>query len=356
MRRVVLGVGLSEFNQLLTTYDQQYPSRYDIGLTSGPQQEPRRKRMNVIEEFEALPISEFKGDYRYLSNFYPCEIWVKGKCWPSSEHLYQAMKSTDGNVQEVIRQFPFKGLKAMGNDITLRPDWDKVKDDLMYRIVKQKFKQNPDIREQLCSTSVDLIEGNYWHDNYWGDCFCKKCIDIQGRNKLGQILMRVRAELSRASGYITSLKDGQIFVFGSNEAGKHGKGAAKLARDKFGAKYGVGSGPTGRCYAIPTKNKYIQTMPKYVIRDYVQDFCKYAREHPELTFLVTEIGCGLAGYKPEDIAPFFRDAALKLPNVMLPSSFRKVIAKINDQCGCGSSKYISHNRIHRPYDHAGWQP
>lgn len=302
-------------------------------------------------------ITEFRDSYRFLSNFYPCRIEVKGKVWPSSEHLYQAMKSTDGKVQEVIRTFPFKGLKAMGREITLRPDWDEVKEELMYRIVKLKFTQNSDLREQLLATGhVTLIEGNTWHDNYWGDCQCTKCISTVGKNTLGSILMIVRQELRQTSGHITKLEDNEIFVFGSNLAGRHGKGAAKLAKEKFGAKYGEGLGRTGQCYAIPTKDEYVRTMPLEFIGNFIGQFCIYAEQHPELTFLVTEIGCGLAGYKPEDIAPFFRLAAMKLPNVRLPESFKKIIAKMNDKCGCESSKYLSHRRIHRPWDHAGWEP
>lgn len=100
----------------------------------------------------------------------------------------------------------------------------------------------------------------------------------------------------------------KTFVFGSNLAGRHGAGAAKFAKIHHGAEYGVGVGPTGQSYALPTKDHQIRTMSTSAIRSYVNEFIKYARQHPEQTFQVTRIGCGLAGHLDEDIAPMFRGA------------------------------------------------
>ena len=100
--------------------------------------------------------------------------------------------------------------------------------------------------------------------------------------------------------YIDSLSSGEIFVFGSNLAGMHGGGAARVAHMKFGAEWGVGVGLTGQCYAIPTMQGGVET-----IAPYVDDFIVFAAEHPGLTFLVTPIGCGIAGFAPEEIAPRF---------------------------------------------------
>ena len=119
--------------------------------------------------------------------------------------------------------------------------------------------------------------------------------------------------------FITTLKDGEVFVFGSNKEGMHGGGAARVAYQKFGAKWGEGVGMTGRCYAIPTMDGSLD-----IIRGYVDDFTEYARSHPELTFLVTRIGCGIAGWTDEQIAPLFREAS-KLDNVTLPESFWRII-------------------------------
>lgn len=118
---------------------------------------------------------------------------------------------------------------------------------------------------------------------------------------------------------IDSLAPRQIFVFGSNEQGHHHGGAARAACERFGAVWGKGVGLSGRTYAIPTMQGGVET-----IRPYVDDFISYARNRPELTYLVTRIGCGIAGFKDEEIAPLFI-GALDLPNVHLPESFCKII-------------------------------
>jgi hypothetical protein len=109
-----------------------------------------------------------------------------------------------------------------------------------------------------------------------------------------------------------------IFVFGSNLAGRHGKGAALEARNKHGAIYGNGEGRQGNSYAIPTKDGHLRTLSLVVIKTYVDEFLVYARQHPGVTFDVTPIGCGLAGYTPEDIGPMFTFAP---ENCNLPASF-----------------------------------
>jgi hypothetical protein len=128
---------------------------------------------------------------------------------------------------------------------------------------------------------------------------------------------------------IGTLRDGQVFVFGSNEAGQHLGGAARAAVERFGALYGQGTGLQGRSYAIPTMSvsggNRSDRLPLETIRGYVQDFIMFADSHPELTFLVTRIGCGTAGFRDEDIAPLFA-GAYSLPNVWLPASFWKVLS------------------------------
>ncbi len=119
-----------------------------------------------------------------------------------------------------------------------------------------------------------------------------------------------------------------VFVFGSNLAGRHGKGAALHARKYHGAVYGNGDGPQGNSFAIPTKDRKLETLPLSDIRFFVADFITYAEENSETTFNVTEIGCGLAGYHPKDIAPMFIGCS---ENVNLPESFKKIIKEINDK-------------------------
>lgn len=120
--------------------------------------------------------------------------------------------------------------------------------------------------------------------------------------------------------YITSLREGEIFVFGSNKEGMHGGGAARIAYDEFGAEWGVGVGMTGQCYAIPTIDRSID-----IIRNHVDVFTDYAKAHPELAFFVTRIGCGIAGWRDSEIAPLFKEKASALENVALPEEFWNVL-------------------------------
>ena len=114
---------------------------------------------------------------------------------------------------------------------------------------------------------------------------------------------------------IVSLEENEIFVFGSNLAGMHGGGAARVAADLFGAVWGQGVGLQGQSYAIPTMQGGVKT-----IKPYVDEFIAFAKEHQELKFLVTRIGCGIAGFSDEEIAPLFVEAR-NLTNVWLPQSF-----------------------------------
>ena len=109
-----------------------------------------------------------------------------------------------------------------------------------------------------------------------------------------------------------------IFVFGSNLAGRHGKGAAYYAYRHHGAEYGIGVGLTGNAYAIPTKDEKLRVLPLVRIEKYVKEFIQYAWSHAEMQFHVTKIGCGLAGYQEHDIAPFFMGAPL---NCLLPEGW-----------------------------------
>lgn len=121
---------------------------------------------------------------------------------------------------------------------------------------------------------------------------------------------------------IKLLKENEIFVFGSNYAGRHGAGAALTAYRKFGAKYGQGTGLMGQSYGIATKDRNLNVLSLDKIEIQINKFLKFANENPDKHFLVTQIGCGLAGYKPSQIAPlFFND---EIPeNVSLPESFWK---------------------------------
>ncbi len=121
-----------------------------------------------------------------------------------------------------------------------------------------------------------------------------------------------------ASDRIATLGENEIFVFGSNIQGSHGGGAAWYAHKNFGAEWGVGEGLTGRTYALPTMEG--PTSLKHA----VDNFVACAKQHPELTFLVTAVGCGIAGYRPNEVAPLFREAT-SLENVYLPEVFWKTL-------------------------------
>ncbi len=118
---------------------------------------------------------------------------------------------------------------------------------------------------------------------------------------------------------ISSLGEDEIFVFGSNLAGNHAGGAARVALERFGAVIGQGVGIQGRSYAIPTMQGSLES-----IKPYVDDFFELAEEWDQTTFLVTRIGCGIAGFTDEKIAPLF-DRALDMYNVVLPESFVRIL-------------------------------
>jgi hypothetical protein len=120
---------------------------------------------------------------------------------------------------------------------------------------------------------------------------------------------------------ITELKSNEIFVFGSNLAGRHNGGAAHIAFKKFGAKKGQGTGLQGQSYAIPTMHGGVTE-----IKPYIDEFVAFAKIQVEYTFLVTRIGCGIAGFSDAEIAPLFNEC-INLKNVYLPKSFSEILIK-----------------------------
>lgn len=138
-------------------------------------------------------IGLFKGQYRFLSNFFPVKFVHKELCYPSVEHFFQAMKTLDRRLRAEIAVAKTSGeAKHLGHSVVLREDWDDVKDGVMLYGLQKKFSQ-PSLREALLQTgSHELIEINFWHDNYWGNCRCPKCEGVVGKNRLGLLLMEVR--------------------------------------------------------------------------------------------------------------------------------------------------------------------
>lgn len=147
-------------------------------------------------------IDSFTGQYAFLSNFFPSTIVYMGMAWPTVEHLYQGLKAGNEPATGILDcQTPGQA-KKYGRKIQLRPDWEHVKDQVMLYCVRMKFLQ-PGFYEQLLATyPQELIEGNQWHDNYWGKCYCGRCLSLGvHRNMLGRILVQVRNELQSRSSH-----------------------------------------------------------------------------------------------------------------------------------------------------------
>lgn len=139
-------------------------------------------------------IASFSGEYRYLSNFWIAPVEYEGIVYPSSEHAYQAAKTLNKDLRGAFAEITSPAeVKRLGQTITMRPDWDDVKINVMRDIVTAKFEQNPELMKMLMATKGhDLIEGNTWGDTFWGECPIGK-----GRNELGKILMSIRDDITR---------------------------------------------------------------------------------------------------------------------------------------------------------------
>jgi len=149
------------------------------------------------EQKSKLYIGPFKGDYRWLSNFWESTITIAGQEYPTVEHFYQASKTNDAGEAKRILALETPGqAKREGAYLTLREDWEEVKTSVMILATYSKYTQNPDLAKMLLKTGeTKIIEVNYWCDNFWGDCRCEKCIDTEGLNTLGRIIMKVRKDL-----------------------------------------------------------------------------------------------------------------------------------------------------------------
>lgn len=142
-------------------------------------------------------IEFFTGEYEFLSNFSYSPIFRYGISVPTAEHEFQMLKATNLKDMQYIACANTPGLaKSRGRAVLMRGDWEQVKYEVMYAVQMDKYKQNPQLLKKLLATGdADLEEGNWWHDNTWGNCHCDRCKGIEGRNMLGEILMKVREEL-----------------------------------------------------------------------------------------------------------------------------------------------------------------
>ena len=132
-------------------------------------------------------IDRFVGEYRFLSNFYPCDVRWRGRQYPSVEHAYQAAKTKDPVERMRIAAAPTPGLaKALGRQVRLVEDWDRVKIRTMRKLLQRKFADPVLMRKLISTRPHTLVEGNYWRDTFWGVC------QGSGMNWLGRLLMEIR--------------------------------------------------------------------------------------------------------------------------------------------------------------------
>lgn len=139
-------------------------------------------------------ITQFKDDYEFLSNFYYAPFKFKGITFNTVEHWFQAHKTRNTDwFKKIVNAKSPRDAKILGRKVPIVVNWDSIKDYVMFTGVLLKFTHNSDLKQKLIETGDSiLIEGNYWHDNYWGRCFCDNCRYIAKANRLGYILEQVR--------------------------------------------------------------------------------------------------------------------------------------------------------------------
>ena len=162
-------------------------------------------------------IKEFKDEYKFLSNFYilPNALNIQGVLYISVEHAFQAAKTVDPTERRRIAALPKPGqAKRAGRHVFLRSDWEKIKLPMMESLVRQKFRRNAELLARLLRTGEKkLVEGNWWHDNFWGNCNCVERLKCQreGINNLGRILMKLRRDfLEQSNEFVERALNGDI--------------------------------------------------------------------------------------------------------------------------------------------------
>ena len=235
---------------------------------------------------------------------------------------------TDGE-ENASREYNGESIKAFVDKLQKELDWkfsyigtnqdvEAIADSLAIR-ERRRFEYSEDGMRQAWKAERQSKMRTYFNINV--DIAEDKTAPLtneelsERKGKIKEMLEKLYSNNDRTTPHnISFLENNQIFVFGSNEHGRHGGGAAYTAVKKFGAIMGQGEGLQGQSYAIPTMEG-IDSMRKAIDR-----FIEYAKEHPELTFLVTRIGCGIAGYREEEVAPLFAEAK-DISNIYLPSGF-----------------------------------
>lgn len=178
----------------LATWKAMLENQVIIQFQDGGEVEPKDK---------TPAITAFRGEHRFLSNFYPAEVRMSGMEYPTVEHAFQAAKTTDPNLRWKVRAAGTPGeAKRMGKNLELRPDWEEIKLEVMLALVRYKFTHHAELAKKLLATgNATLVEGNDWGDTFWGAC--RKGFHgqapLEGQNHLGLILMKVRDEIRHNS-------------------------------------------------------------------------------------------------------------------------------------------------------------
>lgn len=153
-----------------------------------------RELLEAIKVHNEESVKGFFDEYRFLSNYHLCPVMYEEMMYTSSEGAYQAAKTDDLYTRSLFQDLSPLECKKKGKSFRMKKGWDKIKDKVMYEILKDKFTRNLDLREKLLLTgSKYLEETNYWNDNYWGVC------EGRGKNRLGEMLMKIRKELANES-------------------------------------------------------------------------------------------------------------------------------------------------------------
>jgi len=148
------------------------------------------------QNMEVTVKNGFQGTF--LSNFWPVEITYQGLVYPSVENFYQAMKTRDKTKRQIFTKITAADAKKRGQSLIFQENWENLKIVVMTYGIRAKFVAGSNLAEQLLLTgNAELVEYNYWHDNFWGDCTCAKCSKTEGQNNLGKIIMQVRNELQK---------------------------------------------------------------------------------------------------------------------------------------------------------------
>lgn len=166
-------------------------------------------------------ITAFREEYDFLSNMYPCRIEFQGLVFPSVENAYQAMKCANPDEWYQFINIKPGEAKKLGRKVQMRADFNDIKYNLMKKLLDIKFDSNPDLKNRLLATAPEsLVEGNWWHDNYWGMCQCDKCKNEIKRNTLGELLQRKR-NLSMHTADVYTVYMGTIYHRASQRGIEH---------------------------------------------------------------------------------------------------------------------------------------